>query len=94
MFQGNERGGPDRGEPGKGGPKRKGYDRGGPPPYGGGPHPEFEAIMKKEVERILAILTPDQMKKWQELTGGPFTGSLRGPGEHRPKGPPPDFGPN
>ena len=29
--------------------------------------------MKNVMERILAVLTPEQLAQWQKLTGPPFT---------------------
>ena len=46
-------------------------------------NPKIEESMKREVELILAILTPEQTTRWQELTGAPFQGKLplfKGPG--------------
>src|SRR5262249_26693831 len=49
-------------------------------------------------ERILALLTPAQTKRWKELTGEPFKGQGRffmgPPGHFRPGGPPPGGPPN
>lgn len=79
----------------------------GGPPSGRGQSPgpvvfgkkkDFEKFQRKEVERILAILTPEQKSQWQELTGAPFSGGPRPvfPGGFVPprgpfgQGPPPD----
>jgi serine/threonine protein kinase len=68
-----------------------------------GPSPdEFRKALEQKVnaakERILALLTAEQKRRWQELTGKPFTGpmpfppfGMPGPFSPRlePKGPPP-----
>jgi eukaryotic-like serine/threonine-protein kinase len=75
------------GEKGDRGPKKGGPDRGGPDRGPGGPgrlH-DFERIQKAELERIVAILTPEQQGRWNELIGAPFTA---GPRPHKgPRGP-------
>jgi len=52
--------------------------------------------VKTATERILAILTPDQARRWHTMTGEPFNGTFRYPPPFGggPKGPPPndDFG--
>jgi hypothetical protein len=51
------------------------------------PRPTRESLVAK----VLTVLTPEQLKKWQEMVGAPFTGfdeqSFRGPGD---RGPPRD----
>ena len=42
----------------------------------GGPAPRFEEAKRLGVERILAVLTPEQRARWTELTGTPFRGEL------------------
>ena len=42
-------------------------------PFERGPRPPWERDMKADQERILALLTPEQLRRWQELTGPPFT---------------------
>ena len=41
-----------------------------------GRHQFFERIQKMEMDRIVAILTPEQKTRWQELIGRPFEGQL------------------
>jgi serine/threonine protein kinase len=74
--KGADKGPPDKGLPDKG-VLEKGLDKGGP-----GRHQFYERIQKAELERIIAILTPDQKARWEELTGAPFKG-----GPRPPKGP-------
>ena len=62
-------------------------------PEPGGPRPgQFDAAKRVGVERILAELSPDQQRRWNELVGEPFHGEVHffrdGPG-----GPKKDFGP-
>ena len=61
----------------------------GPPPPGfrGRPrrHEDDEREMRAAVQRVLALLTPEQQSRWQELTGLPFQGRLL----HFPPGGPP-----
>ncbi len=52
-----------------------------------------QRALRAGVERVLAILTPEQKTRWQEMTGEPFEGSIsmftRGPfGPPGPQGPP------
>jgi serine/threonine protein kinase len=79
IFAGQPFDRPDQpGPPGDWGDRR----RGGPPPWG--PDSGHQA----EMSRALAILTPEQLARWREMTGAPFAGRLdspRGPGG----GPPP-----
>ena len=51
--------------------------------------------VSKALGQILALLMPEQLQRWQEMTGEPFKGSLRmrpfkpnGPPPFRGKGPP------
>lgn len=46
-------------------------------------------VLKMELDRILAILTPDQRRKYDELIGDPFPGAPRLPSPGPPPGPPP-----
>jgi eukaryotic-like serine/threonine-protein kinase len=65
---------------------------GGPPPRPGTPPDEFrkahEQKLKLARERILALLTPEQVRHWQELTGEPFKGTVPFLPPFGPKGPP------
>lgn len=101
----------DPGPGGKGPPKKGPGDKGGPPNgppekgmFGKSPpgsadwQAEFEKNQKAELERILEVLTPEQLARWQEMKGAPFEGRLRmlfrppppgGPGRD---GPPPGGG--
>ncbi len=77
-------------------------DKPGPGPGpGGGPggfskrsDNERAQVQKLEMERVLALLTPEQVARWQELIGAPFEGRPRtgffGPGRPfgGPGGPP------
>jgi serine/threonine protein kinase len=49
----------------------------------------FEEIHRREMEQILALLTPEQFKHWQALIGLPFQGNLRPPFMGAFGGPPP-----
>jgi eukaryotic-like serine/threonine-protein kinase len=75
---------------GKGGPKKGPSDKGGSPKgppdkgvFGKGPlggaewQAELEKSQKAELERILEVLTPEQLARWREMTGAPFEGRLR-----------------
>jgi serine/threonine protein kinase len=84
---------PPRFQPPGGGPRRRGPQE--PPwePPGERPRkrPEqrpagpFRDSWKKALEQILALLKPEQKRKWQELTGEPF--AVEGfPGPGRPPG--------
>jgi Spy/CpxP family protein refolding chaperone len=94
-------GGPPPDAGGPGGP-------GGPPPDAGPGGPggpggfdpqamrsRIEKVQKQADEHILALLTDDQKKQWQEMLGAPFTfPAFRGPGgPGGPGGPPAGFGP-
>jgi serine/threonine protein kinase len=47
-------------------------------------------IKAATLAKILALLTPDQLQRWNDVIGTPFTGSVRpGPGEGLPPRPPP-----
>jgi serine/threonine protein kinase len=61
---------------GPGGPGPGGPGPGGP----GGPR-------RQNLERALALLTPEQATRWRELIGDPFTGRLSGPRPGGPGGP-------
>jgi len=65
----------------------------GPPPAGQLPdlHKLHGQRLKQARERILALLTADQLRRWQDLTGAPFKGELSGP---MPFGFPPPFPPS
>jgi serine/threonine protein kinase len=91
-------GGPDRmGPPGPppGEPDRMG--RPGPPP--GNLHRFHDAKLRQTSERILAVLTKEQAKLWQEMIGEPFKGSFcsapdhAGPGGDPNERRPSHFGP-
>jgi len=76
------------GPPGKGGPAGFGKQFG---------PPQLEKTLKLELERIVAVLTPEQLAVWQEMIGPPFEGAWRmrfGPrqpfGPGAPGGPPGD----
>lgn len=72
--------------PGQGPGQRPGPGRGFPGKWGG-----FPRISKREsVAKVLAILTPEQVRIWGELTGAPFEGVDEFPF----RGAPPDFGPH
>jgi hypothetical protein len=59
--------------------------------------PPHDQGLKSATDRILAILTPEQVKRWREMTGASFKGSFRhgpfGPPPGGPGGPPDHFGP-
>jgi Spy/CpxP family protein refolding chaperone len=62
-----------------GGPPPREFE--GPPPRDdkggkGGPPGEFGPTMRRSVHRILAILTPEQRAKWEELVGPKFQHEL------------------
>lgn len=61
---------------GFGGPPPEPPDRGGPH----GPPDEFDpATSRATVEKMLAVLTPEQRAEWDKLVGPPFEGQLRNP---------------
>jgi serine/threonine protein kinase len=63
---------PPHGPGGPGGP-----GRGGPPPGGPGPRDMGWRIRmgrKESVERVLKLLTEEQVRRWNDLVGKPFTG--------------------
>jgi serine/threonine protein kinase len=82
---GGRRGGPDRGAP----PDRRG--RGGASRGGWG----HEEALKAVQEKILNVLTEEQTKRWQEMTGAPVEGLAPDcpPGPPPGQPPPPPFGP-
>lgn len=60
------------------------------PGFGGKGGP-FEDHLRKELERIVAALTPEQQAQWRQMTGAPFQGRARlypygGPFGQRPGG--------
>ena len=55
-------------------------DEGEGPPRRGGPRPEKE----HDMHEALALLTPAQREKWNELTGPPFDMGRQGPRGRRP----------
>jgi serine/threonine protein kinase len=57
----------------------------GPFKHFGGPGEARERMLK----RTLEVLTPDQRRKWEELTGEPFKGELHFGGRPKPPGPRP-----
>jgi hypothetical protein len=61
----------------------------------GPPARRHEAVPKAAVERMLAVLTEEQAKRWKEMTGEPFVGPTLPfrPGPHGHFGPPPHFRP-
>jgi serine/threonine protein kinase len=68
--------------------------RGPPWPGPGVPLDEFRKAQEERTrlatERILALLTPEQLRRWRELIGEPFTGSVNFPQPpFGPPGPPP-----
>lgn len=75
------------------------FDGKGPPPLGPGEFGKprnFDEIHRREMEQILALLTPEQLLQWQALIGLRFEGEVRRPfvggfgGAPRgPAGPPP-----
>jgi eukaryotic-like serine/threonine-protein kinase len=66
------------------------WGRGGPPPFDGDPGHRRQVTMEQELDQILALLTPEQMKRWRDLTGEPLERPIR----FRPPGPGgPGFGP-
>jgi serine/threonine protein kinase len=79
------RGGPQGPRGPRGGPDRKG--RGGPPD--GDWRRDHEERMREVNQRILGVLTAEQAKRWQEMTGEPVEGLTPG----CPPGPPRSFGP-
>jgi serine/threonine protein kinase len=70
---------------------------GGPPIFGGpggvrGVSPEQQ--VRVATEKIVALLTPDQVERWKGLVGEPYTGPIRlGPPIPLDRGGPPDRGP-
>jgi hypothetical protein len=44
-------------------------DRRGPPP-----EPSREKELRPAMERVLALLTPEQVRRWQEIVGAPYRG--------------------
>jgi hypothetical protein len=48
-----------------------------------------EQRMREAGERILAVLTPEQTRRWREMTGEPFKGPVRFLPFGPPPGPPP-----
>jgi serine/threonine protein kinase len=89
---GGRRGGPDW----PGGPGRRGGPGAGKPGGPGGPEPRKEADHdpRSLTEKILEVLTAEQLARWKEMRGEPFKGQLMpfgfGPGgpPHGPGGPP------
>jgi serine/threonine protein kinase len=51
------------------------------------PPPLHEQRLKMGTDRTLAILTPDQAKRWREMTGEPIKGPVRGQCPPPPGGP-------
>ena len=49
---------------------------------------DFEAYQREAVKNALALLTPDQLERWRDLTGTPFD-AIVSPGPPGPFGPPP-----
>ncbi|HKB37426.1 MAG TPA: serine/threonine-protein kinase [Gemmataceae bacterium] len=58
---------------------------GGPPPFGG---TRIHDAWRETQTKMLDVLTPDQKKKWKEMTGESFQGEWR-PGPPMPFPPPP-----
>jgi serine/threonine protein kinase len=81
--RGTRPGGPDK-RPGPGGADKEPASPGGSPkqtdPDQRSPEEKYQAAQK---EKFLAELTDEQRRRWKDLTGEPFKGSLR---------PPPPFG--
>ncbi len=48
-----------------------------------------EEIQKSVMEKIIVVMTEDQVKRWKEMTGAPFVGSV----PMFLPGPPGPFGP-
>jgi hypothetical protein len=71
---------PDRHRPGP--PPGEGPPPGGRPPPGGPqrgvgpPRKPHDQNLKAALEQMLALLSEEQVKRWQELTGDPFKGSI------------------
>ncbi len=66
---------PERKRPGTGGPS------GGVGPNGPGPEEakrNHELRVRAAVEKIVALLTPEQASKWEEMIGNPFRGTVTG----------------
>jgi hypothetical protein len=74
VLGGRRFGGPRGGPPGKRG------GRGGPPdgpPGKRGEHPEQSREWQDARDRILDLLTPEQLRLWKEMTGKPFSRDQR-----------------
>jgi serine/threonine protein kinase len=72
-------GGPGPGGPGRGPPGKRGDDRNGP-----------RLTKSESVARVVAILTPEQVRTWNEIAGPAFVGIDEPPF----RGGPPEFGPS
>ncbi len=71
--------------PGDHGPRM----RGGPPP-----HEENDQRLREAMEKVVALLTPQQADQWKQLIGQPFAGNLHSFRRGFPGGPPPFNGPH
>jgi serine/threonine protein kinase len=60
--------------------------RGTPP--GEGSRRTREELRSAAMQRVQAVLTPEQVKRWEEMTGPPFKGPVFVPGPARPHGRP------
>jgi hypothetical protein len=51
----------------------------GPPPSPADMHKLHAQRLRQANERVLALLTAEQLRRWQQLTGAPFQGELSAP---------------